>query len=302
VSLRSAVVCVIAALVFAVSGVARAQGPSAADRDTARHLLDVGHKKFEAKDFAGALESYRGADAIMGVPTTTLGVARALIELGRWVEGRDALLRIERMPVTSNETPAFQRARERARELAADLDARIPTIQARIDGGANARVWIDDHELVGTSATLPRRVDPGLHRVVVRAPGHAEHVESVPVAEREARVVAIALKPVALVTPPPDKARITPVPNADRGVPAWAWAGFGIGGAALVASAVTGGLAVARNRELDSRCPSSMCKPEDRPTYDELIRFANAANVTLAIGVVGVGIGVVGVLLPRKRR
>src|SRR5262249_44553309 len=66
-------------------GAARAQGgtaagaPSAADRETARKLLDDGDAAFEKKDYDGALKAYAAAHAIMHVPTTGIEVAKAQV-------------------------------------------------------------------------------------------------------------------------------------------------------------------------------------------------------------------------------
>src|SRR5436190_23509399 len=78
-NLRSA--CLIAVAIGGTApilcpAVARAE-PSAADKETARSLMDEGDRKFAAKDYKGALDAYQGAHAIMGVPTTGLEVAKA---------------------------------------------------------------------------------------------------------------------------------------------------------------------------------------------------------------------------------
>ena len=54
-----------------------ASAQSEADKDTARKLFDEGKTRRDRGDIAGALESFKGADAVMNVPTTKLAVARA---------------------------------------------------------------------------------------------------------------------------------------------------------------------------------------------------------------------------------
>src|SRR5262249_1001249 len=60
--------------------------PSAADRETARSLMNEGDAKFDAKNYAQALKAYQGAHAIMGLPSTGYAVARTQAALGQLVE------------------------------------------------------------------------------------------------------------------------------------------------------------------------------------------------------------------------
>ena len=85
----------------------------------------------KAGDLTGALEAYRGADAIMGVPTTGIEVARTQIRLGRLVEARDTALKVSRYPVKRREPRPFTDARTEALQLASELAARIPSLQLR---------------------------------------------------------------------------------------------------------------------------------------------------------------------------
>src|SRR5262249_12998493 len=56
---------------------ARANEPTAAEKETARTLMDQGDEAFAAKDFPTALKHYKAAHAIMGIPNTGIWVAKA---------------------------------------------------------------------------------------------------------------------------------------------------------------------------------------------------------------------------------
>jgi hypothetical protein len=81
--------CFALALCLTCSSLALAAAPTAQDRERARALMDAGDARFEAKQYAAALEQYRGADEIMQVPTTGIEVGRALERLGRLLEARE---------------------------------------------------------------------------------------------------------------------------------------------------------------------------------------------------------------------
>jgi hypothetical protein len=105
-------VCACLALALAVASPAAAAPtpPSATQKETARGLMEAGDAKLAAGDIAGALHAYRSADAIMGVPTTSFAVARALVQLGQLVEAADAVARVRRHPLAPGEPAAFTRA------------------------------------------------------------------------------------------------------------------------------------------------------------------------------------------------
>ena len=99
----------------AVASVAHAAEPTAAEKVTARGMMDEGHARRDAGDHKAALAQFQGADAIMHVPTTGLEVAREQVALGQLVEARDTLQRVIRTPATGDEPEAFRTARTDAR-------------------------------------------------------------------------------------------------------------------------------------------------------------------------------------------
>jgi hypothetical protein len=202
--------------------------------------MDVGHAHFEKKEFRAALDAYQGADALVHVPTTRLGVGRALLELGRWLEARDVLLQVAAAAVGPSDPPAFQRAKDTAGELADELDQRLPSIQARVvDAPADTpvRVTIDGTKLPNAAAQLPRRVDPGAHTVEANAEGYAPFRQQVTVSERQALVVPVAMKSSN------DGGRAPSV--GPLGIPwvTWSWGSVGVGATSLLIGGITGGVA-----------------------------------------------------------
>jgi hypothetical protein len=273
---------------------AEAPTVSAADRESARHLMDVGHAHFEKKEFRAALDAYQGADALVHVPTTRLGVGRALLELGRWLEARDVLLQVAAAAVGPGDPPAFQRAKDTAGELAGELDNRLPSIQARIvDAPADigVSVTIDGTKLPGAAAQLPRRVDPGAHILEANAEGYAPFRQQVTVSERQALVVPVAMKSSN------DGGRAPTV--GPLGIPwvTWSWGSVGVGATSLLIGGITGGVALSKMSELDVRCPEhNRCSSTVKPLYDEMQTLATASNVLVPLGLLTAAAGIVGLM------
>src|SRR4051812_35729561 len=87
-------VALVASASLLVASGARAQTPSAADKESARALMDTGDEKSDAKDYAAALKAYQAADALVHFPMTGLAVARVQERLGQLLEARDAAIQV----------------------------------------------------------------------------------------------------------------------------------------------------------------------------------------------------------------
>ena len=183
--IRSRFVGVCAALCLATVGhssVASAQfadeateGPTAADKETARNLMDLGRTKYAEGDFEAALEAFRGADKIMSVTSTGLWMGKALEKLGRLVESRDKLLEVARIPPGDNESPVLREARDEAAALQLDVADRIPELEIVIEGlvePARPTITVGESQVPISTVHLPRKVDPGTHQILATAPGH----------------------------------------------------------------------------------------------------------------------------------
>ena len=308
---------------IAVASAAHAE-PTAADKETARALLLDGRAKLAANDAAGALRSFEGAHAIMNVPTTGLDLAKAQAALGQLVEARETALSVTRMPSKDGEPEAFVDARRAAEELAAGLAPRIPSLILTVKGPAlaAASVTVDGAVVAAVTLSLPRKVNPGRHRVVVTAPGFAEAAREVDVAEGQALAVELSLAravtgvvsagPVTTVAPGPTAGATAVASGAatggdatgDAGTasrrPVWAWVS---GAAGLVALGVGVGFFVdymGVRARVASECPGDVCDParHDAASAQALRAQWNrdlGLGVGLgALGLVGVGVAIVG--------
>src|SRR5260221_3476435 len=145
--------------------------PTAADRETARSLMQEGRELREKGDLQGALKRFQAADGIMHVPTTALEVARTQATLGLLVEARDTIAAIRKTPAKANDPEPFAEARNRAEELDASLDVRVPSLTIKVDGaaaGETPTITIDGVQVPAAAVGLPRRVDPGHHVVAAK--------------------------------------------------------------------------------------------------------------------------------------
>jgi hypothetical protein len=301
----------VAAALLVGPGLARAAGPTAADRETARTLMDRGDGLAAKKDLAGALAAYEAADALVHVPTTGIEVAKTRAALGRLVEARDAALSVARAPAVKGEPAAQGKARAEAATLAAELAPRIPSLAIAVVGPADdapLEVSFDGVAVPAAAARLPRKLDPGKHVVTVACEGFASARLEVDLVEgaEATRSVSLARATDASPAPPAAAPPAPPPPPSEPRAsssawPAVMWAGFGVGAAGLAVGGIAGGLSLARVSTLDGACDAmKRCPPAAQPDIDAGKRLALASDIGFGVGVLGVAVGVVAIVVQRS--
>ena len=280
---------------------------SAADKETARTLMNEGRKARDAGDHKAALEAFKKADAIMNVPTTKLEVGHEYESLGLLVEARDAYLAAVRAPVPPKGDPKpFAEARKEAEAKADAIEPRIPSIKILVSGvpdGVASKVSVDGEEIPSETLDVPRKLDPGDHVVGVVA-GGVEKKEPVTLAESETKDVTIQFAPGEVPTgapagsdlfdknPPKDE---TPQPTSSP-KHTLAYIGFGVGGAALVAGAITGFMSMSKTSSLKDACPNNQCPASKHDDLQSAKSLATISTISFIVAGVGATVGIIDLL------
>lgn len=278
-------------LVLVVSASAAAE-PTADEKEQARGHMDLGRKHAADGDHAAALEAYRAADAIMGVPTTSLAVGEALAAMGRLIEARDLLLALGRGGAgTDDEPDAFKKARRRAKQLAKELAVRIPSVRVEVLSSRGepveaAEVSVGDKPLDATARKLPKRVDPG--RVTVSATGADGRTakRDVDVAEGEHHVVSLVLASAA-----------GGEQASEYVVSPLVYVGVGVAVAGAIAGAAFGSAALSKSSTLATSCPGDVCPPDLADSADTMETFAHISTASFAAAGAGAVLAVLSFVL-----
>lgn len=295
--------------------------PTAAQKETARNLMHRGDQKLRGGDFEAALEAFEAADAIMGVPTTALAVGKARARLGYLVEATDALGRVRRYPKSAREPAVFTAAREEAALLDADLARRIPVVTITIEGPAEetpVTLVVDGVNQGSFLRGQPLRLNPGPHTLTFDGPGYHPAERTVSLEEEMVLALTVPLRAdpsevddvdaTRAEEAPADGAphREVPSPVVPSPEPPSPWstmaiASFAVGGAGLVAGAITGGLAMAETEALEDRCGGTRCPLGEVSAHDRIEALAHASNATFVVGGLGVAAGVTALVLELTR-
>ena len=282
---------------LAVAVVAQAE-PSPAARETARSLMDRGYERMKKGETSGALEDFKGADAIMRVTSTGLAVGQALEKLGRLVDARDKYLEVARVPPKPGESNQIRDARAQADKLQGQVAERIPSIKFEVAGlpaTVQPTVKVDSEVLDATTLTLPWKVDPGKHVVVGSAAGFNDLALDVVLAEREQKTLTltfVAVPKTALLPKQVVKTPLLPPPPEKHGFSAFLWAGIGVTTLGVAAGSVTGVMSLGAVADAKANCPGNVCPETERDTIDNARLLAHLSTGSFALG--GLGLGLLG--------
>lgn len=282
-----------------------ASAQSDEEKDTARKLFEEGKTRRDRGDIAGALTSFKGADAVMNVPTTKLAVARAYLSLGKLTEAREAVLKVEQLPVLAKEPQPFTDARAAAVQMATDLAARIPTIAIALKGlpaDRDAIVTVDDQPIPKDALKAARPLNPGNHVVVARL-GDGEVREEVTLAEKDQKSVTLDVSALAarLQAAKGDGGGAAPTAASKPGISPVVWGGLGVAAAGIVVGGVGGMLSMSKKSDADAVCRDSKCPPQGYDALDSAKQWATISTVGFIAAGVGVAVAGVGYFVLGKK-
>jgi hypothetical protein len=310
---RRSIACAIGLAVAVVTAGALAQ-PTAADKETARALMDQGDEAYKAKDYSAALKAYEAAHRIMGLPSTGIWVAKTRAALGQLVQALDMAVEVTHMPKQPRETAPVVAARTEAETLKTSLASRVPSLLVNVRGPpADAvDIAIDGERLRAPAVGVARKVNPGRHTVVASSPGYTEARTDVSVQEAETKSISLALTsapgamtrsapPAPVAPPPPSSTSTAPQPAIHRsgGVPTSAWIAFSVAGVGVAAGAVTGILSLSQTSAARDECDGDACAMSAETQIDTARGLAWVSNVGFGVGAVGIIVGVVALATSR---
>jgi hypothetical protein len=298
--------CLVAALVLG-AGSARAQTTTSST--AAEALFDAGRAALEKHDYATACEKFDASNKIGPGVGSLLNLGFCNEMLGKiataWTSYREALYKL----------PAGDPRAVTAHHALDQLQQQLPYLTIKVAAGSwpGMTLLLDGVEFSAGTVGVAVPVDPGDHQVIVRAPGRALGTfhKAVRVGEKAELTVSPGVeeapKPVvaaapAVSAPPkpavqPQKPEPPPENKSEGGSPAAGYIIGGVGVAALATSVVTGIMALGKNSTVKDHCDAApagslrLCDPTGLQAADSGKTLALVSDITLGVGLVGVGVG-----------
>jgi hypothetical protein len=273
--------------------VALLAAPAAAqsgDRAAADALFQAARLDFDRGDFASACAKFEESNRLDPAPGTLLNLALCLEKAGLVASAWERYRQVSE--VLRDDRLGFASARTKA------VEQRLPrlVVVLRDDAPAEARVFRNGVELRQPSLGMPLPVDPGMHVIVVKAPGRRDAQFQVQMKEGQTREVLAAVGPVAPL-PQRDAAVAASAQSpttrlqAAIGSSSWPWILGGIGVVGMTTSLVTGGLAMSKQQVVQDHCVDKRCDQEGLDAASAGSTFATVSTVTGVAGAVALGAG-----------
>ncbi len=290
---------VLAVLVSAHTAAAQnAHDPAAAEAlfSAARTDLANGNVREACRKF----EESQRLDPAVG---TVINLAACLEKLGRLASAWEKWQQAQRLLSPSDERHAVVIKRAKA------VDQRVPRLTLRLttDHPLSTTVLRDGVKLGPAARSVPLPVDPGLHVLVVRAPGHEDRRYEIDLREGQRRELVLEVgaekksaasqetpeaKKSVPAQPPPAKADVSD--NLYR-PPVLGYALLGAGAAAAVVGTIAGIGALNKKSKMDDDCSTQggqrVCGPAGLDAADSGKTFATVSNVAFVVAAVGLGAG-----------
>jgi hypothetical protein len=258
-----------------------------------------------AGDWAGALSLVQQVAAVKLTPQVRFHVGLCEERLGKLSAalGDYQLAAVEAQDAKASEVAAQVAARTE------ELRARIPKLVISRGKGADyAAISLDGVSLGSSSVGTELPVDPGPHNVEAQARGFKPFNTTIDLAEKDLKKIEVTLEanPQSATTAAPggeEGTTAAPVAEAESPKSPLPFIIGGVGVASLAASGIFFVLRANAIKTLDEKCgpDRSRCPPDQQSTYNDGKTYNVVADVTLAAGVVGVGVGVV-LFLTRKKK
>ncbi len=278
--------------------------PSSDDIATAKALGQEGITALEAKDYKKAEDRLGRAwklypDAI----TLGLNYARALAAEGKLVAAQVAYNKVDNTVLASTAPEPFVMAKETAQTEVQGLAARVGGVVITVTaaGGGdlpNLKVTLDGENVNVAGLGVKRPVDAGAHSVTASADGFLPGEAKFSMTEGGSAQAQITLEkaPPGTVVPPPGggggDAGNPPPPEGGSGKKTAAWVSYGIGGAGLVAGAITGILAISKHSTLSNECTNGSCPPgQPQSDLSSYHTMGLISTIGFAVAIVGGGVG-----------
>jgi len=296
---RAALAAIVAAAALAPSA-ARAQAPAAAPaRDAATveradAAFEEGRELFDQGRFKEACEKFELSMQLDPSPGTLLNLGNCYEPQGDLVRALGIFEQAFADAQRSTDPRRKELWTDAARERIAALSRRVPQLSVRNEP-PDAEVALDGNAVERASGAL--RVNPGHHRLEVRAPGKRPYTHEFDIAAGQRLAINVPALEVETgpAPPPPVAAPNEPEPTYEKSTDTygpWPYVLGGTGAALLGTSLITGLMANSKAGKLDRECPDDTCPPSLKSTQDSAKSLALATDVLWISGLIVAGAGV----------
>lgn len=276
------------------------------NKDKARALAQDGIKAFESGNHPLAIDLFEQAEQLFHAPVHLLFLARAHAAMGKLLEAKKIYARLQHDDLGPKPPPAWVSAKDAGSKEADELARRIPRLVIVVSPSSpDTTLTMNGDPLPGAEGgAAPAggvEVDPGTYVLKATSAAGKSVSQTVEAKERATIDVRLVVGPAAQVESPP------PLPEAPKSSPLRpvSIAMMSVGGAALVAGAVIGGLGLKKRGDANdafSSCEKKYGKGHCQGSEEDDVKSKDDSaslfgNVGIGLLAGGAAVAVTGVVL-----
>ena len=275
---------------------AQAGSPSAEVKAQATQKFSSGKTAFQNKRFDEALTLFRESYKLVPSPNSHLWIVYALTELGRSAESySEAQSVAAEAEAAASKTPKYAQTAQAARDEVQKLRGRVAMLTVKVPDSVppDAKLQVAGKEVARDAWTKPIIVMPGSVEIVLSDASGATMRKTVDLKGGGEATVAMEKPRAEGPTETAQPEVKTQPPEEGGGLGTKTVIGIVVGGvgvASLVTFAIFGGMTSSEYSKLQDECGLG-CAPSDSSKGDNGKTYQTVANVTLAVGIVGVAAG-----------
>jgi hypothetical protein len=205
-------------------------------------------------------------------------LARSRVKLGKYVEALEDYQKIIHDELPPNASDAFVDAQRSAVSEGKALEGKLAWLTVTAAGQPDdLTVTLDGASLPSAAIGARRPMNPGAHELRATADGHAPFESAFTLSEGMARSIRIVLEPRT------EKE----AQEQEQAQGPWLTVGIvamSVGAAGLIAGAITGGIAVGQESELEDTCIDGRCDAEQYGTLDSYRAMSTVSTVCFIAG------------------
>lgn len=266
-------------------------------RRAAQKTFEAGDDLFEHGRYEEAITAFRASQALVASPNSRLMIGRCLRELGRkaeaYAEFEATVTEAEKNGGRYAETLAAAAAERDAMKTQIAFLVVDPAAEPGIEG-----IRIGERRYSSEHFAKPIAVDPGRIQIVTIVNGADGRTVTLDAEAGKTHPLPTDAGEAARPTAPPPAARqkseraaVVSTSESGSGMRTAAWISAGVGVAGAAGFAIFGMMSKNQYDALEKECPGDRCAPDRRADIDAGERNQLLANLGLAVGVVGIGVG-----------
>jgi hypothetical protein len=277
-----------------VLAVASWAGAQDGDRAVAEALFEKGRAAMEREDYDTACAAFAESNRLDPAPGTLFNQADCEEQRGHLSNAWQLF------DQASSKLSETDERRAIVVERAAALKARIPHLTITLAPGAppESKIVCDALEIRPVSLGLALPIDPGMHRIVVTAPGRPERRYAMPIDESENKEIVVEPGPSGASVAPAAPKAVAPSSNPppassfDKRTVGYVVGGVGV--AAIGTAFVLGAVALGKKSTVNQDCDAATktCKSQEGiDAASSGSTISTVSTVSFLVGAVATGVG-----------